>query len=147
MTPFPGSLLVGVDRSASARRAVLAAVHLARGSGAALHLVHVRLRRPLLHGQPMSPAARERADREAAELLADEAIAAREHGVEVASTHVRYADRVEHGLLDVQRELEAEVVVVGAGDAGRGVLDALGRGGDLPAATVRRAEASVLVVR
>jgi nucleotide-binding universal stress UspA family protein len=100
---------------------------------------------PTLHGRPMTPGQRDRADEEAESLLARERAAAEEHGAEVAGTHLRYGDRVDHAFAALQEELGAGLLVIGEGTTG--TLAQRLTGGGTSTGTVRRSRASVLVIR
>jgi nucleotide-binding universal stress UspA family protein len=142
VTTFPARVLVGVDVSLGARAAVDAAVSLCQATGADLHLVHVKLTSALLRGRPAPTAASEVLEREGEELLA-RARAYAERVCPVTGTHLRYAQRVDRALARVQDELDADVLVIGAGRPG----DDRWHLGRTVAATIRRAPRSVLVVR
>ena len=142
MTTFPARVLVGVDASLGSRDAVDIAVSLCESTGAELHLVHVKLKSALLRGRPAPTAATEVLEREGGELLRRSRLYA-ERVHPVAGTHLRHAQRVDRALARVQDELDADVLVIGAG---RSSTDAwhLGR---TVTATIRRSPRSVLVAR
>lgn len=147
MPYFPTAVVVGIDGSAPSRHAVRVAAELCRATSSPLHLLHVKLPQPLLRGQPpLTPAQRERTDRESRQLLDAEAAVAAELGVEVAGTHLRYAQRPVDAFARVQQELSAGLLVVGE----RPGTSTLGRqlmSGASVTGAVRRSPASVLVVR
>lgn len=145
---FPTPVLVGVDGDAASHHALLAAAELCRATGSPLHLVHVALTSGTLRGRPMTPAQREHADDESRRLLEREAGAAGEVGVEVDGTHLRYAERLDTGFVEVQEQLGAGLLVIGDGVTGTQASRLMQAGGGAgPAGTVRRSGASVLVVR
>jgi nucleotide-binding universal stress UspA family protein len=145
VTFFPTPVVVGTEGTEASRHALLAAVELAAATGSPLHIAHVRLTSPMLHGRPMTPGQRDRADEEAESLLARERAAAEEHGAEVAGTHLRYGDRVDHAFAALQEELGAGLLVIGEGTTG--TLAQRLTGGGTSTGTVRRSRASVLVIR
>jgi len=142
VTTFPVRVLVGVDASLGSRDAVDAAVSLCQATGADLHLVHVKLKSALLRGRPAPTAATEVLEREGDELLRRSKAYA-ERVCPVTGTHLRYAQRVDRALASVQEELDADVLVIGAGRSGSDAWH-LGR---TVTATVRRSSRSVLVAR
>jgi universal stress protein A len=142
VTSFPQRVLVGVDASMGSRDAVDTAVSLCQATGADLHLVHVKLKSPLLRGRPAPTAATEVLEREGEELL-QRSRAYAERVLPVTGTHLRYAQRVDRALASVQGELGADVLVIGAGSSGSDAWY-LGR---TVTATIRRAPGSVLVAR
>jgi nucleotide-binding universal stress UspA family protein len=105
-------LLVAVDGSEHATRAVTAAASLAAASGAELVVVHQRSDTALDHG----PAAPSDEDADEAKAIVDDAVAA---AIAAGAPSVR--GRVERGLrgevaqaiLDVARDEAADVIVVG----------------------------------
>lgn len=146
MAFFPTPIVVGTDGTPSSRHALLAAVELAEATGSALHIAHVRLTAGTLHGRPMTPGQRERADDEATALLEREREVAVEHGAEVAGTHLRYGERIDLAFVELQEELGAGLLVVGDPDTGS-LLQRLTGQTTTTTGTVRRSGASVLVVR
>jgi nucleotide-binding universal stress UspA family protein len=144
VTFFPTPVVVGTEGTEASRHALLAAAELANATGSPLHIAHVRLTSGSLHGRPMTPGQRERADEEAEALLAGERAAAEERGAEVAGTHLRDGDRVDHAFAALQEELGAGLLVIGEGSTG---TLAQRLTGGTSTGTVRRSRASVLVVR
>jgi nucleotide-binding universal stress UspA family protein len=142
VTTFPARVLVGVDASLGSRDAVDAGASLCQTTGAELHLVHVKLKSPLLRGRPAPTAASEVLEREGEDLLRRSRAYA-ERVCPVKGTHLRFAQRVDRALTRVQDELGADVLVIGAGGSGSDSWH-LGR---TVTATVRRSPRSVLVVR
>jgi nucleotide-binding universal stress UspA family protein len=146
VTFFPTPVVVGTEGTAASRHALLAAVELARATGSELHIAHVRLTSGTLHGRPMTPTQRERADDEARALLDREQEVAVEHGAEVAGTHLRYGERIDLAFASLQEDLGAGLLVIG--DSPEGSLASRLMGGSSGSTgTVRRSRASVLVVR
>ncbi len=147
MTFFPTAIIVGVDGTPASRHA------LARGGGAVprprdppLHIAHVRLTSGTLHGRPMTPEQRERAESEGQQLLDQEREAADELGADVAGTHLRHGDRIDRAFADLQEELGAGLLVVGDSTSGSLVQRLTGEA-QRSTGAVRRSRASVLVVR
>lgn len=147
MTFFPTPVLVGTAGGTAGRHALRAAVELCRATGSPLHLAHVVLTSGTLRGRPMTPQMREREDDEGQALLAREAEVASDAGLEVAGTHLRYAERVDRALVEVQEGLGAGLLVIGEGGTGSIASRLMQPGGTGSAGTVKRARASVLVVR
>ena len=148
MTFFPTPVLVGVDGDAASHHALVAAAELCRATGSSLHLVHVALSTGSIRGRPMTPAQRERTDEEGQQLLGRAVAASADLGVEVAGTHLRYAERLDAGFVEVQEELGAGLLVIGDGTTGTLASRLMQAGsGTASAGTVRRSRASVLVVR
>lgn len=147
MTFFPTPVVVGTDGDDAGRHALRAAVELCQATGSPLHIAHVVLTSGTLRGRPMTPGQRERSDEEGEQLLQREAAAAVEAGIEVAGTHLRYAERVDRALVEVQEGLGAGLLVIGERGSGTLAQRLMQAGGTGSAGTVRRSRASVLVVR
>lgn len=147
MAFFPTPVLVGTAGGTADRHALRAAVELCAATGSPLHLAHVVLTSGTLRGRPMTPPQRERTDEEGEALLAREAQVARDAGLEVAGTHLRYAERVDRALIEVQEGLGAGLLVIGEGGTGSIASRLMQPGGTRSAGTVRRSRASVFVVR
>lgn len=144
MTFFPTPVVVGTEGTAASRHALLAAVELARATGSPLHIAHVRLTSGTLHGRPMTPTQRERADAEGQGLLERERAVVVEHGGEVTGTHLRYGERLDLAFVQLQEDLGAGLLVIGEGQSGSLAQRLTG---GRSSSTVRRSRASVLVVR
>lgn len=144
MALFPTRILVGVTASEGSRQALAAADQIARASGSELHLVHVKVDDPKLRSRPTSPAGRATMSEEGQTLLDRIRSEAADAGMSVAGTHLRAGERVDRALMHAQEEMEAGLLVVGAGRTGsvgrRLAGTAAIRGG-------RTAPGSVLVVR
>lgn len=147
MAFFPTVVIVGVDGTPAGRHALLTAAELCVATSSPLHLVHVKIRRPIVRGQPMTPPQRERTDAEARQLLdREQSVVVETYDLEVAGSHVRYADHVHEAFVSVQEELGAGLLVVG--ERGSGTLARLLTVRNPSAVgAVRRSPASVLVVR
>jgi hypothetical protein len=111
MSFFPTTVIVATDGTGASRHALEAAVEIARATGSQLHLLHVKVTSSTLRGRPMTPGQRETTEREGHEVLAREAAAAAELGLEVAGTHLRHAEKLERAITVTAEEL-------GAGPAG-----------------------------
>lgn len=144
MSFFPTAVVVGTDGSPQSRHALEAAVELCRATRSPLHLLHVKLIAGSLRGRPMTPQQRETTEAEGHALLDREAEAASELGLEVAGTHLRHGEQIEQTMTATTTELGAGLLVIGESATGR--LPRLLTAG-YSAATVRRSEGSVLVVR
>lgn len=141
---FPTPVVVGTDGTPESRHALEAAAEIARATGSPLHLLHVKVTSATLRGRPMTPAQREGTEDEGERLLARESEAAEDLGVEVAGTHLRHGEQLERTMAAAAEELEAGLLVVGEGAAGR-VAELLRSGHGT--STLRRSRGSVLVVR
>jgi nucleotide-binding universal stress UspA family protein len=146
MSFFPTPVLVGTAGTAACRHALTTAAELCRATGSSLHLVHVKLVSGTLRGRPMTPAQREATDAEGQALLERERTVAAEVGVEVDGAHLRYGDRTEQVLASVQQELQAGLLVVGAGRSGT-LAGRLTTSTRSATGTVLRSPGSVMVVR
>jgi nucleotide-binding universal stress UspA family protein len=144
MTFFPTPVVVGTDGTPQSRHALEAAVELARATGSPLHLLHVKVTSSTLRGRPMTPTQREGTEREGEQLLAREAAAAAELGLEPAGTHLRHGEKLERTLVAAAEELGAGLLVVAEGRTSR-LADLLATSSG--STTVRRSKGSVLVVR
>jgi nucleotide-binding universal stress UspA family protein len=146
MSLFSGSILLATDGSEEAELAAGVAVELARSSGADLHLVHVK---PL----PITPPYPEvldwgddleLADREARELLDEQAKKVEEAGDAVAGIHLREERPPADEIIALAEELGVSLIVVGSRNRGR-IRKALA--GGVSDWVVRHAPCLVLVVR
>jgi nucleotide-binding universal stress UspA family protein len=144
MSLFPTRILVGVDRSASARYALGVAAEIARATGGELHLVHVKSTSSTVRGRPVTPQQGEAMDAEAAALLADAAQDAADRGVEAAGRHVRYGEHVDRVLVQAQGEVDAGLLFFGASQGGRIARSLFS---SPSSGSVRRSGGSVLVAR
>lgn len=138
-------VVVGTDGSATAKLAVDHAAHLARSSGAVLHVVHaVRLpsRAALVAPEMAAAAAGADADAEqhARRLLDDAAAALGADGIDVR-THLSVRSAAD-ALCTVAEEVGADVIVVG----NKGMKGARRVLGSVPNAVAHHAGCAVLVV-
>jgi nucleotide-binding universal stress UspA family protein len=141
---FPTTIVVAVDRSAAARAALEAAAELSRATSSPLHLVHVATTSSTVLGRPVTPAQADAIESEGRALLAEANERVRALGGDVESESVRRAESVDRALVQVQDELGAGLLVIGAttgGTVARALL------GSTPTTAVRRSPGSVLVVR
>lgn len=145
MAHFPTRVLVGVDRSPTAARAVDAATELCRSTGSELHLLHVRSTSSTLHGRPMTPPQRTGSESEGDEVLQAARRRVEDAGGEVAGAHLRFGDRVDREMLAAQQELQIGLLVLGSGGQGRLLQQVMS--GTPSTTTARRSPASVLLVR
>lgn len=142
---FPGRVLLATDGSEDASVAARAAVDLAVGGGAELHVVHVF--HPAAPAEfagvalgPRSPAVSEGDGRR---LLEEQAALIEGNGGRVAGTHLRLGSPVD-GILRTAEEVGAGLVVIGGrglGGVGRLLLGSVSEG------VVYHARCPVLVVR
>jgi nucleotide-binding universal stress UspA family protein len=145
MSLFPRSILLATDGSNEAELAAGVAVELARGSGAELHLVHVKLL-PITPPYPEVLDWRddlERADREARELLDEQVKKVEEAGGAVAGIHSREGRPPAEEVVGLAEELGAYLIVVGRRNRGR-IRRVLA--GTISDWVVRHAHSPVLVV-
>lgn len=145
MTFFPTPVLVGVDETPESRHALLTAAEISRSTGSALHLAHVKLTSGMIRGRPMTPEQRSRSENEGDALLDESRRVAVDAGAEPVEVHLRYAENTEEGLVLLQRELVAGLLVIGENPRG-GLAHRLFRERGGPSA-VRRSPGSVMVVR
>jgi nucleotide-binding universal stress UspA family protein len=146
MSLFPGSILLATDGSGEAKLAAGVAVELARSTGAELHLVHVKLL-PITPPYPEVLDWRddlERADREARELLDEQAKKVEEAGGAVAGIHLREERPPADEIIALAEELGVSLIVVGSRN--RGPIGKALAGG-VSDWVARRASCPVLVVR
>ena len=138
-------VVVGTDGSVTAKRAVEHAAHLAKGSGATLHVVHaVRLpsRAAMVAPEMAAAAAGADADAErfARELLDELAAGLAADGIDVR-THLS-AKAPADALCAVANEEGADVIVVG----NKGMKGARRVLGSVPNHVAHRADCAVLIV-
>jgi nucleotide-binding universal stress UspA family protein len=146
MTLSPRRILLATDGSEEAELAARVAVELAKSTGSELHLVHVRL-------LPLTPPYPDvidwrwgedlvRAEREARELLDEQAKKVEDAGGTVTGVHLREELPAEE-IVALAEELEVSLIVVGSRDRGR-IRRALS--GSVSDWVVRHAQSPVLVV-
>jgi nucleotide-binding universal stress UspA family protein len=145
VSKFTERILVAVDTPEGSRHVVRVAAELAAALDADLHMVHVRSSRATVQGRPVTPAQRESMEDEGTGLLEALAQEAERAGRPIVEHHLRIGDRIDRELVAVQDQLEAGLLVVGAGRQGGTVRQLLTGGG--ATGTVRRSPGSVLVVR
>lgn len=144
MTSFPTKVLVGVDRSDGASRALDVGAAVAAATSSELHLVHVKVLSGLVGGRPVSPASQESMVEEGEALLGELRRRVEETGQAVAGTHVRGGTSIDEALARTQEELGAGLLVVGASRTGSIARRLVG---STSTDTARKAMGSVLVVR
>ncbi len=117
MSAFPTRILLATDGSEEAALAAHAAIDLSGRAGAKLHVVHTwqDLRPPTLPAMAMDEysQAYEQYEREARELLEEQAQRLRSAGGTVAGTHLKKGRPAEE-IAYLAQELEADLVVVGS---------------------------------
>lgn len=117
MSAFPTRILLATDGSEEAALAAHAAIDLSGRAGAKLHVVHTwqDLRPPTLPAMAMDEysQAYEQYEREARELLEEQAQPLRSAGGTVAGTHLKKGRPAEE-IAYLAQELEADLVVVGS---------------------------------
>jgi nucleotide-binding universal stress UspA family protein len=118
---FPTVVLVGLDGSPGASRALDVAVELCAATGSELHLGHIKLTSHLSEGaRDLPPARADQLRHEGGDLLEQQRRRLADHGVTIAGTHVRGGHRVDRSLARLHDELNAGLLVVGSG-GGSGV--------------------------
>jgi nucleotide-binding universal stress UspA family protein len=117
VSAFPTRILLATDGSEEAALAAHAAIDLSGRAGAKLHVVHTwqDLRPPTLPAMAMDEysQAYEQYEREARELLKEQAQRLRSAGGTVAGTHLKKGRPAEE-IAYFAQELEADLVVVGS---------------------------------
>jgi nucleotide-binding universal stress UspA family protein len=117
VSAFPTRILLATDGSEEAALAAHAAIDLSGRAGAKLHVVHTwqDLRPPTLPAMAMDEysQAYEQYEREARELLEEQAQRLRSAGGTVAGTHLKKGRPAEE-IAYLAQELEADLVVVGS---------------------------------
>jgi nucleotide-binding universal stress UspA family protein len=117
VSAFPTRILLATDGSEEAALAAHAAIDLSGRAGAKLHVVHTwqDLRPPTLPAMAMDEysQAYEQYEREARELLKEQAQRLRSAGGTVAGTHLKKGRPAEE-IAYLAQELEADLVVVGS---------------------------------
>ncbi len=114
MAIFPAKILVGVEDTPPARRALDAGIELQGATGSELVLVHVKLLTHYITGDAPSPAAYEKAEQEGRAFLAAEADRARNAGATVAEALLRMGRQIDTELVNVANEVGATLLVLGS---------------------------------
>ncbi len=123
MNGFPTKILAATDGSEHAVLAARAATDLSLRAGAELHVVHVWQEPRLAMTLPAVATdeysrARERWEREAEDLLHEQADRMRDTGATLAGAHLRKGRSAEE-VVGLAEELEADLVVVGSRGLGK----------------------------
>ncbi len=140
MSVFPAKILLATDGSEDANLALRAAVDIAEKTGSELHVVHAWRSIPSARFESYI---RAELEKEAQELLAEQAERIKDQGVEVARAHLVEGASVDK-ILDLAEELAAGLLVIGSrglGSLKRLVLGSVSEG------VVRYARCPVLVMR
>lgn len=144
MDNFPTRILLAVDGSEEADRAVRSAVELASKTGSELHVVHVGETPVVYHPERHAYTAQyEEHEEEARRLLEGQAGKVKEAGGSVAQAHLRMG-HPDQEIVALAEELDAGLIVLGSRGLG-GVKRALM--GSVSDSVVRHAHCPVLVVR
>ena len=140
---FPMRILVATDGSGPSDAALRLAGNLAAKTGAELHVLHVTLLSRYIHPDVLSEAQVARMKEEARARLETEEARARESGVEITRSHLRFG-RADRETVELAQELGADLIVIGnrSGDAMSRML--LGNDAE---SIVRHAHCAVLVAR
>jgi nucleotide-binding universal stress UspA family protein len=125
---FPARILVAVDDTPPARRALETAVELQHATGSELLLVHVKLLRHYVTGDAPSPAAYERAEQEGREVLDGAVEHAQQSGASVQGSFVRMGRQIDTELVRIEGEADYSP------DSFRHVIERIYDGWDLKAA-------------
>lgn len=114
MALFPAKVLVAVENTPPARRALDAGIELQTSTGSELVLVHVKLLSHHVTGDAPSPAAYETAEQEGRALLATETERARAAGATVGDALLRMGRQIDNELVSVANEVGATLLVLGS---------------------------------
>lgn len=140
---FPMRILVATDGSGPSDTAIRLAGDLAASTGSELHIAHVTLISKYLHPDVLSEAQVARMKEEAQSRLVEEERRAKESGVEITQSHLRFG-RADGEIIALAEELGVDLIVIGnrSGDAMSRIL--LGNDAE---SIVRHAPCAVLVAR
>ncbi|AHY48371.1 Universal stress protein UspA-related nucleotide-binding protein (plasmid) [Rubrobacter radiotolerans] len=144
MSYLPERILLATDGSEDAVRASRTAAELARRLGAELHVVHVGLEWHLFTHDYINPKQYERLKEERQKVLDEQVAEIEARGGRVTKAHLRMGRRVDEEVIDLAREIGAELIVVGS--RGLGPLSRAVLGSDSNN-IVHHAHCPVLVVR
>jgi nucleotide-binding universal stress UspA family protein len=147
MSIFPTKILLATDGSEEATLAATTAAELAERTGSELHVIHVG---PLARyaatrgGRAALSSAQNALDREVWRLLYAQVKQVETAGGHVAQAHLRSSERPDAHIVDLAKEIETGLIVIGSRGYGR-----LGRAlmGSVSDNVVRHAHCPVLVVR
>jgi nucleotide-binding universal stress UspA family protein len=136
-------ILVASDGSGPSDAAIRLAGSLAAKTGSELHVLHVTLISRWIYPDLLSESQVERIKVDSEKRLADEESRAKESGVDITQSHLRYG-RADAEILNLAEELQVGMIVIGnrSGDAMSRIL--LGNDAE---SVVRHAPCAVLVAR
>ncbi len=140
---FPMRILVASDGSGPSDAAIRLAGSLAAKTGSELHVLHVTLISKWIYPDLLSEQQVERIKANSQKRLEDEERRAKERGVEITRSHLRYG-RADAEIMSLAEELDVGMIVIGnrSGDAMSRIL--LGNDAE---SVVRHAHCAVLVAR
>ena len=140
---FPMRILVATDGSGPSDTAIRLAGNLAAKTGSELHVLHVTLLSRYIHPDILSETQVARMKEEARQRLDAEEARARESGVEITRSHLRFG-RADSETVELAQELGVDLIVIGnrSGDGMSRML--LGSDAE---SIVRHAHCAVLVAR
>jgi nucleotide-binding universal stress UspA family protein len=140
---FPMRILAASDGSGPSDAAIRLAGSLAAKTGSELHVLHVSLVSKWIYPDLLSEAQVDRIKADSRKRLEDEESRARESGVEIAQSYLRFG-RADAEILSLAEELGVGMIVIGnrSGDAMSRIL--LGNDAE---SVVRHAHCAVLVAR
>jgi nucleotide-binding universal stress UspA family protein len=145
---FPTRILLATDGSEEAELAAMKAVDLAQGTDSELHVVHVGVVPLFLLSDPGTLGddgkLYDEIEEESRELLRKLSWRVKVAGGTVAGTHLRMGEVVDLEILDLAKELGADLIVMGC-RGHRGIRRAIE--GSISDAVIRHAPCPVLVVR
>jgi len=144
MSYLPEKVLLASDGSDDGIRACRTAAELSQRLGAELHVVHVGLQWYLVAYDYMSPEQLERLKEERQKVLDEQVAEIEKYGGRVTEAHLRMGRRVDEEVINLARELDAGLIVVGS--RGAGTLSRALLGSD-SSSIVHHAHCPVLVVR
>ena len=140
MSVLPSRILLATDGSEDAALATRAAVDISRKSGSELHLVHIWRNVPSPYAQSF---VKRELQRQGQEVLDKQAKRIEDDGGRISGMHLRQG-RISDEVIELSRELEADLLVVGSrghGQIGRILM------GSHSKEIVHRARLPVLVLR
>ena len=140
---FPAKILAASEGSVPSKLAILMAGEIAKATGSELHVIGVASTSRYIYPDNLSDAHVERMRQEVSDRVDKEVEEARQEGVEVTATHIKFG-RADGEVLKLAEEMGVKLIVVG----NRGI-DAISRillGNDAES-IVRHAHCPVLVVR
>lgn len=144
MVSSPATVLVVDDGSPESDAALDTALALTRATGSLLALLHVKSLASHVVGTTVTPTLFAQLREQGEEFVGRRVAEISAKGMELDFAEVRFGRRIETTVTHTVRELDAEILVVGARDGGIARRQVTG---DLSLHLAREAPCSVLVVR